>query len=130
MTRLKGKNIVFKVGTTDYAGSVKSVVFSSAVGEMGFGDYADSLDYTCAVTGFQDFAANSLWTTLFTTPGATLALTFAPHGNAVPSATQPHFTATGYAESIPDMGGAAGEYFTYDLTIKLDGKPVKVTSGA
>ncbi len=130
MTRLKGKNIVFKVGTTDYAGSVKSVVFSSAVGEMGFGDYADSLDYTCAVTGFQAFAANSLWTTLFTTPGADLTLTFAPHGNAVPSATQPHFTATGYAESIPDMGGAAGEYFTYDLTIKLDGKPVKVTSGA
>jgi hypothetical protein len=130
MTRLKGKNIVFKVGTTDYAGSVKSVVFSSAVGEMGFGDYADSLDYTCAVTGFQDYAANSLWTTLFTTPGADLTLTFAPHGNAVPSATQPHFTATGYAEAIPDMGGAAGEYFTYDLTIKLDGKPVKVTSGA
>lgn len=130
MSRLKGKNIVFKVGTTDYAGSVKSVVFSSAVGEMGFGDYADSLDYTCAVTGFQDFAANSLWSTLFTTPGADLTLTFAPHGNAVPSATQPHFTATGYAEAIPDMGGAAGEYFTYDLTIKLDGKPTKVTSGA
>ena len=128
MSRLKGKSIVFKVGSTDYAGSVKNVVFSSAVGEMGFGDYSDSLDYTCAVTGFQDFAAASLWTSLFTTPGATLALVFAPHGNATPSATQPHFTATGYAETVPDMGGAAGEYFTYDLTIKLDGKPVKVVS--
>ena len=130
MTRLKGKNIVFKVGSTDYAGSVKNVVFSSAVGEMGFGDYSDSLDYTCTVTGFQDFAAASLWTQLFTNPGASLTLEFAPHGNAVASATQPHFTATGYAETVPDMGGAAGEYFTYDLTIKLDGKPTKVTSGA
>ena len=98
--------------------------------QWGFGDYADSLDYTCAVTGFQDFAAASLWTSLFANPGASLALVFAPHGNAVPSTTQPHFTATGYAEAIPDMGGAAGEYFTYDLTIKLDGKPTKVTAGA
>ena len=130
MARLKGKSIVFKVGTTEFAGSVKSVVFKSAVGEMGFGDYADSLDYTCEVTGFQDFAAASLWTTLFTTPGASINLLFAPHGNAVASASQPHFTATGYAESIPDFGGAAGEYFTYDLTIKLDSKPVKVSTGA
>lgn len=128
MSRLKGKSIVFKVGNVDYAGSVKSVVFSSAVGEMGFGDYADSLDYTCAVTGFQDFASASLWNSLFTTPGASLSLTFAPHGNAIASANQPHFTATGYAEAIPDMGGAAGEYFTYDLTIILDDKPTKVVS--
>jgi len=130
MSRLKGKSIVFKVGGTDYAGSVKSVVFSSEVGEMGFGDYSDSLDYSAAITGFQDFAAASLWTQLFANPGASLSLTFAPHGNATPSTTQPHFTATGYAETIPDFGGAAGEYFVYDLNIKLDGKPVKVTAGA
>jgi hypothetical protein len=128
MARIKGKNIVFKVGTVDFAGSVKSVVFKSAPGEIGFGDYADSLDYTCEVTGFQDFAAASLWTTLFAAPGASINLTFAPNGNAVATATQPHFTATGYAESIPDFGGAAGEFFTYDLTIKLDNKPVKITA--
>ena len=128
MSRLKGKNIVFKVGSTDYAGSVKNVVFSSAVGEMGFGDYSDSLDYTCTVTGFQDFAAASLWTQLFTNPGADLTLTFAPHGNAVPSTTQPHFTATGYAETLPTLGGAAGEYFAFDLSIVLNGKPSMVTA--
>jgi len=130
MTRLKGKSIVFKVDNTDYAGAVKSVTFKSAVGELGFGDYTDSLDYTCEISGFQDFAAASLWTTLFANPGAEIDLTFAPHGNAVASTTQPHFTATGYAETIPDFGGAAGEYFVYDLTIKLNAKPVKVTSGS
>jgi hypothetical protein len=128
MARLKGKSILFKVGATDFAGSVKSVVFKSAVGELGFGDYSDSLAYTCEVTGFQDFAAASLWTTLFTTPGASINLTFAPHGNATASASQPHFTATGYAESIPDFGGAAGEYFTYDLNIILDSKPTKIVA--
>ena len=125
MARLKGKSIIFKVGGTDYAGLVSSVTFSSAVGTLGFGDYTDSLDYTCQVTGFQDYAASSLWMTLFDTPGASLSLIYAPHGNATASTSQPHFTATGYCETLPLLGGAAGEFYTYDLNIILDGKPVK-----
>ena len=88
MARLKGKSIIFKVGGTDYAGLVSSVTFSSAVGTLGFGDYTDSLDYTCQVTGFQDYAASSLWMTLFDTPGASLSLIYAPHGNATASTSQ------------------------------------------
>jgi hypothetical protein len=49
-----------------------------------------------------------------------------PHGNAVATSTQPHFTATGYAETVPDLGGAAGEYFVYDINFILTGKPVRV----
>lgn len=128
MARIKGKSIIFEVGGTEYAGSVSNVTFSSAVGTLGFGDYEDSLDFTCAVTGFQDVQAVSLWSTLFDNPGATLTITYAPHGNATATSTQPHFTATGYAETVPDLGGAAGEYFVYDLNIILDGKPTRVTA--
>jgi hypothetical protein len=128
MARIKGKTIVFEVNSTEYSGSVSNVTFSSAVGTLGFGDYTDSLDYTCAVTGFQDTAASALWTELFDTPGLPLTITYAPHGNAVATTAQPHFTATGYAETIPDLGGAAGEYFVYDLNIILDGKPVRHNS--
>lgn len=128
MARLKGKSIVFEVDGTEYAGAVKNVVFESAVGELGFGSYEDNLDYTVTVEGFQDYAAASLWSKLWDTPGASIDLTFAPHGNASATTTQPHFTATGYAEVIPAIGGAAGEYFTWDLTIILDGKPTKVTA--
>ena len=128
MARIKGKSIVFEVNSTEYAGSVSNVVISSAVGTLGFGDYEDSLDFTCAVTGFQDTASNSLWSEIFDNPGATLTITYAPHGNAQPSSTQPHFTMTGYAETVPNLGGAAGEYFVYDLNIILDGKPAKVIS--
>ena len=123
MSRIKGKSIVFYVNDTEFSGAVSNVTFSSAVGTLGFGDYEDSLDYTCTVTGFQDTAASSLWSELFATPGLPLTISYAPHGNAVPTTAQPHFTATGYAETIPDLGGAAGEYFVYDLTIILDGKP-------
>jgi hypothetical protein len=128
MARIKGKSIVFEIGSTEYAGGVSNVVFSSAVGTLGFGDYEDSLDFTCAVTGFQDTASASLHSYLWANPGTTVTITYAPHGNATASASQPHFTATGYAETVPDLGGAAGEFFTFDLNFILDGKPTRVES--
>jgi len=128
MARIKGKSIVFEVNGTEYAGGVSNVVFSSAVNTLGFGDYEDSLDFTCAVTGFQDTAAASFHSFLFDNPGVTVNLSYAPHGNATPSAAQPWFTASGYAEVVPNIGGAAGEYFTFDVNFILDGKPARVES--
>lgn len=126
MARIKGKSIVFEVDGTEYAGQVSNVTFSSEVGTLGFGDYTDSLDFTCAVTGFQDTAAASLHSVLWANPGANVTLTFAPHGNATATAAQPHFEATGYAETLPDIGGEAGEYFVYDLNFILDAKPTRI----
>jgi hypothetical protein len=128
MARIKGKSILFEVDGTEYAGGVSNVLFSSAVGTLGFGDYEDSLEFTAAVTGFQDVAAASLWSKIFDAPGVSMTITYAPHGNETPTTSQPHFTATGYAETVPDLGGAAGEFFVYDLNIILDAKPTKVTS--
>ena len=125
MARIKGKSIIFEVDGTEYAGGVSNVVFSSAVGTLGFGNYEDSLDFTCAVTGFQDTAAASLHTYLWNNPGATIDIVYAPHGNGSPSATQPLFEARGYAETVPNLGGAAGEYFVYDLNIILEAKPTR-----
>lgn len=128
MARIKGKSVVFEINGTEYAGAVSNVTFSSAVNTLGFGNYEDSLDFTCAVTGFQDTAAASLHSFLWDNPGVTVNISFAPHGNATPSASQPWFTATGYAEVVPDLGGTAGEFFVYDLNFILDGKPTRVES--
>jgi hypothetical protein len=128
MARIKGKSIVFEVDGTEYAGQVSNVTFSSAVNTLGFGNYVDSLDFTCAVSGFQDTAAASLHSVLWANPGETVNISFAPHGNTTPSAAQPWFTATGYAETVPDLGGTAGEFFVYDINFILDGKPTRVES--
>jgi hypothetical protein len=128
MARIKGKSVVFEVDGTEFAGQVSNVTFSSAVNTLGFGNYVDSLDFTCAVSGFQDTAAASLHSELWANPGASVNISFAPHGNSTPSAAQPWFTATGYAETLPDLGGAAGELFVYDITFILDGKPTRVES--
>jgi hypothetical protein len=128
MARIKGKSIIFEVDNTEYQGGVSNVVFSSSVGTLGFGDYEDSLDFNCAITGFQDTAAASLHSYLWDNPGKNVTITYAPHGNETATTAQPHFTATGYVETVPNVGGAAGEYFVYDLNIILDGKPTKVTA--
>ena len=128
MARIKGKSIVFEVDGTEFAGQVSNVTFSSAVNTLGFGNYVDSLDFTCAVSGFQDTAAASLHSVLWANPGDTVNISFAPHGNSVPSAGQPWFTATGYAETVPDLGGAAGEFFVYDINFILTGNPARVES--
>ena len=128
MARIKGKSIIFEVDGTEYSGQTSNVTFSSAVGTLGFGDYTDSLDFTCAVTGFQDTAAASLHSALWADPGASVTVSFAPHGNATPTSAEPWFTATGYAETVPDIGGQAGEYFVYDINFILDGKPTRINS--
>lgn len=129
MARLKGKTIIFEVDGVEFQGAVKNVVVTNEVDELGFGAYADSLQFTLQVEGYQDFASTSLWSELYDNPGASMNITYAPHGNATASSTQPHFTMTGYAETLPALGGAAGEYFVFDLNIILDGKPAKVTTG-
>lgn len=128
MSRLRGKSIVFEVDGTEYSGGVSNVNFTSEVGELGFGNYEDSLEFRCQVIGFQDVSAASFWTYLYSNPGKSVEITFAPHGNATATSTQPHFTATGYAETLPTLGGAAGEYFTYDISFILNGKPTRVTA--
>lgn len=129
MARLKGKTIIFEVDGVEFQGAVKNVVVTNEVDELGFGAYADSLQFTLQVEGYQDFASTSLWSELYDNPGASMNITYAPHGNATASSTQPHFTMTGYAETLPALGGAAGEYFVFDLNIILDAKPAKVTTG-
>ena len=128
MSRLKGKTIIFEVDDTAFEGSVKNVNFTSEVGEMGFGAYEDNLEFKCQIEGFQDYSANSLWSKLYDNPGARLKVEFTPHGNTTPTSSQPKFQAYGYAEVVPTLGGSAGEYFVYDLTLILEGKPTKITA--
>jgi hypothetical protein len=128
MARIKGKSIVFEVNGTEYAGNLSNAVISSAVNTLGFGNYEDSLDFTLAVTGFQDTAASSLHSVLWANPGQTVNISYAPHGNSVATAAEPWFTMSGYAETLPDIGGAANEFFVYDITFILDGKPTRVNA--
>jgi len=91
-------------------------------------DFLTFADFTAA----QDAVAATLWDLIWTGAGDEVDGTFIPYGNAVPSATQPHYEFTAVV-SEPNgdlLGGEANTSvtarFTIDCEWKLTGKPTKL----
>lgn len=85
-------------------------------------------------TAVQDDAEGTIWSEIYDHPGDEVPITYMPHGNEIPSVTQPHYTQTAIipqhdgdwlgGEAVPDENGR----FTFDTEWKLKGKPIKVTA--
>lgn len=129
MARLRGRNVLFEIDDVEYQGSTKTILFDNEQDELGFGDFADSLKYTVQIEGFQEFGSSTLWHKLWDSGSSLVTVKFAPHGNETATSTQPHFQGSGYLDKLPQIGGTAGEYFVFDLTITLTGKPTMLTTG-
>lgn len=68
----------------------------------------DSKDYKVTVTALQSTAALSFWRFLWDNAGEEVAVVYGPHGNALPTADQPHFLMTLKCPSgKPKLGGEA-----------------------
>lgn len=81
----------------------------------------------------QSTAAASLHQFLFDNQGETLEAVYAPHGNAAPSAAQPHFKVTGLKISgIPEIGGEATRERTgFETEVEIpsqDGTVTKISA--
>ncbi|HEY9415283.1 MAG TPA: hypothetical protein VIQ30_11020 [Pseudonocardia sp.] len=90
--------------------------------------------YNFEGTMVQDGVADSLWDLFFTAPGSEVEVTIAPYGNATPSPSQPHFTATCVVKE-PDgdmIGGEADVSTTARMVAEVVwpclAKPVRVTA--
>lgn len=90
--------------------------------------------YVLALTLTQDMAAGTLWTSIFEEAGTDVPVVIMPYGNASPSASQPHFTATA---SIREPNGTmiGGEAdanpltrFNVEVEWPLLAKPVRLTA--
>lgn len=93
-----------------------------------------SKDWHLQGTAVQDAATGSLWSKVFDEAGTDVDYVFMPYGNAVPSASQPHFTGT-VTIGQPDgdfLGGEANasntSKFTFDIDWICTAKPTKVTT--
>jgi hypothetical protein len=92
----------------------------------------ETKDYSLTVTAIQSTATGSFWRMVWDDPGGEFAVVYGPHGNAVPSAAQPHFTFTAKATGRPEIGKEASlsktradfEY-TFDVT-----SPIVLDDGA
>lgn len=64
----------------------------------------ETKDYSLALTFLQAMAANALWRKLWDNPGGEWPVVYGPYGNAIPSASKPHFTFTVKANGRPEVG--------------------------
>jgi hypothetical protein len=76
----------------------------------------------------QSTAALSFWRYVWENTGDTaVPYTIAPHGNAVATASQPHFVGTLTIGAKPSIGGeastSASSAFTFDYEFDIDGIP-------
>lgn len=135
-SKYKGKSLSLKVGSTEYNMDLTSVVLQNEEAEDDATTFADlaeggAVQWYFEVEGVSDYGTGSLWRYLWDNAGnAGVAFTFAPYGNLVPSATQPHFTGTLELGPKPAVGGQANEVFTFEARFNVTGVPTMVVTGA
>lgn len=125
-TRIKASNIVFKIGTTDYAcdANMVELTLDDAPGDVQTfcetrvgGQWALQLD---GITSGED---TSLYRILWDNFGSEVAFTIAPNGNATASADQPHYEGTVVFDQLPPLSLTSNEIAKFSVTLQVKNTP-------
>lgn len=137
MARVTPRLIALEVDEEDRSNEVSKVVISSTASDTDFLTFeaarsGGARDYSLDMTIAQDHASGTLWDLIWTGAGTEVDGIFAPYGNAVASASQPHYEFTAVV-SEPDgdfLGAEANESTSavavVEVSWKLVGKPTKI----
>jgi hypothetical protein len=122
-TRVKAQNILFKIGTTDYACDATMV-------ELTLGDAPGDVQTFCEVRVGGEWKLNlegivsgddtSLYQVLWANFGTKVAFTVAPNGNASPSADQPHYKGTVVFDQLPPLALTSNETAKFSVELTVD----------
>lgn len=135
-TRLRGKTglvLTFKVGAATavaYGDDVKSWELTSDDADdkdLTFYEASQGLtaEFTLALTAISSTDTGSLWRFFWDNPGKDITVIVGPHGNAVPSATKPHFSFVANTGRKPAISNEArttneGAEFEQELSVVGD----------
>jgi hypothetical protein len=137
MAAIGTRLLTLTIAGTDATAEVSTCKIVSAASSSDFVSFADAAagggrEYALALAFVQDGAAGALWDQVWSHAGETVAFAVNPYGNAVASATQPHFTGSAII-SEPDgslLGGDADpsptNRFITEVEWKCVGKPLRV----
>jgi len=122
-TRIKATNIVFKIGSTDYAcdANMVELTLDDAPGDVQtFCEVRVGGQWTLQLDGITSGEDTSLYRVLWDNFGSEVAFTIAPNGNATPSADQPHYKGTVVFDQLPPLSLTSNEIskFSVQLTVK------------
>jgi hypothetical protein len=125
-TRIKAQNIIFKIGSTDYACDANMV-------ELTLGDAPGDVQTFCEVRvggewalqldGITSGDSASLYRILWDNFGSEVAFTIAPNGNATASASQPHYEGVAIFNEIPPLSLNSNETSTFSVTLRVKNTP-------
>lgn len=133
-TRIKGRQLALKFGTpsVDYWADATAVTLENEEAEDDTTTFEDAAQeggartYYLNISAIQSTDTAAFWRYVWEHTGEEVPFIYAPHGNAVPSATQPHFTGTAKVGPRPAIGGEAGRETTFTFETRFDvvGVPV------
>ena len=123
-TRIKANALKLTIDGTDYWADFSSVMMQSEEAASDVTTFYDASlggrrDFFFTVSGVQSTETTSFWRAMWDDAGTEVAFIYAPHGNATPSANQPHFTGT---VRLPPQGAIMlGGEASPDGTFSFDG---------
>ncbi|GMA34740.1 hypothetical protein [Demequina litorisediminis] len=132
-TRIKGVGLTLSVGSpaVDYKCDVTAATITNEEKDSDVTTFCDVSEgddrqFFLNITAIQSTDADSLWSYIWDNTGEDVAFTYAPHGNAIPSADQPHFTGNVTIGDRPEIGGEAGKdnTYTFESQWEIVGTPV------
>lgn len=125
-TRIKANNIVFKIGTTDYAcdANMVELTLDDAPGDVQtFCEVRVGGQWSLQLDGIVSGDAASLYRVLWDNFGSEVAFTIAPNGNASPSSTQPHYKGTVIFDQLPPLSLTSNEIAKFSVTLTVKNTP-------
>lgn len=120
--RIKATNIVFKIGTTNYAcdANMVELTLNDAPGDVQtFCEVRVGGEWSLQLDGITSGEDTSLYQVLWANFGTEVAFTIAPQGNATASADAPHYTGTVVFDQLPPLSLSSNEISKFSVTLRV-----------
>lgn len=136
-TPIRGNALVLEIDGVDYACDATSVTLTNEEADTDTLTFCEagtgaSLQYIFEISAIQSTASASFWRAAWDSYGEEVPFTYAVHGNATPTASQPHLEGIVKISARPPLGGEASasatNRFTFDISWDVVGEPTLVTA--
>lgn len=124
-TRIKGNKLALSFGGTEFWADHTKYELDNEEASSDVTTFADAAEgggrtFFLALGAIQSTDDTSFWRYAWENTGEIVAYRLAPHGNAVASVAQPHFTGTVKIGPKPKIGGEADPDGEFDFEIRWD----------
>ena len=125
-TRIKAQNIIFKIGSTDYAcdANMVELTLDDAPGDVQtFCETRVGGQWALQLDGIMSGDAGSLYRVLWDNFGTEVAFTVAPNGNATATSSEPHYEGVAVFNQLPPLSLMSNETAKFSVTLEVKNTP-------